>query len=224
MKKVLVVDDDALIRFSLSAILKTEQTAVTAVETGGAAIEEIDRTTFDACFLDLHLPDMSGSKVMEAMRQNSPSTRIAIMTGGEVSDELMAAIRRQAQLFLEKPFDLHAAKEFVEQGKDQREEATRERDRTEQAGACGRRSCARNPAAMIIRYAILPAGIQRQERELTASVVNVSDTGMCIRTTNSLQPGQCIEVSNGTDVRRGTVRWSHAVASENEHRAGIQYV
>jgi DNA-binding NtrC family response regulator len=223
MIKVLVVDDDALMRFSLCAILKTEHTEVTAVETGGAAVRELGRTTFDACFLDIHLPDISGMEVMMAMRQTSPSTRIAIMTGGGVSDELMASIRKHAQLFLEKPFDLQDAKGFVEQGAVRRVQTSHDGDRAGQALGCSRRACERNPAAKTIRYAVLPADIWRREQELTASVVDVSDTGMGILTLASLVPGQSIEFLNGTGIRRGTVRWSRSDDSEAAYRAGIQY-
>lgn len=223
MKKVLVVDDDALMRYSLSAILRTEQTQVTAVETGGAALEEIERTAYDACFLDLHLPDISGRVVMETLWRNRPSTRIAIMTGGEVTGELMSAIRKQAHLFLEKPFDLREAKGFVERAGNEQETTPRYRDASGNGPVCGRRVCERVPDARTVRYVVLPDGVRRQERELAASVVDVSDTGICILTTSSLQPGQCIEVSNGSGVRRGTVRWSQAAGSGQEYRAGIQY-
>jgi len=210
-------------RFSLCAILKTEHTEVTAVETGGAAIRELGLTAFDACFLDIHLPDISGTDVMMEMRKTSPSTRIAIMTGGGVSDALMADIRRHSQLFLEKPFDLQDAKGFVEQGTGRRERTSRDGDQAGLALECSRRACERNPAAKTIRYAVLPADIWRREQELTASVVDVSDTGMGILTLASLVPGQSIEFLNGTGIRRGTVRWSRSDDSEAAYRAGIQY-
>ena len=221
MIKVLVVDDDALMRFSLSALLKTEQTSVTALETGGAALQEILRTTFDACFLDLHLPDISGIAVMKAIRQNAPSTRIAIMTGGDVSKELMEVIRKDSQLFLEKPFDLQVAKGFVERGAGRGEQAAPDRDLAGRAVTCSRRVCERNPAAKTIRYAILPT--DSPQRAFTAAVVDVSDRGIGIVTPASLQPGQSIEFMNGTGLRRGTVRWIRSAGSEESYRAGIQY-
>ena len=111
MKRVLIVDDEPLIRSGLSKALKGLAVVETA-ESGAQAIAQVDTRFYDVCFLDVFLPDVSGLDVMRRIRKTSPNTRIAVMTA--YADETTRDIvRREAYRFLEKPLDLSQIREIV---------------------------------------------------------------------------------------------------------------
>ena len=115
MKRILIVDDENLIRYSLSAALRQDDTYVKAVEYGKDALSEINHIFYDLCFLDVNLPDMNGLDLMKVIKKSSPATKIVIMTGGVVDEpEMLQSIQANANLLLPKPFDLDRIKLFVD--------------------------------------------------------------------------------------------------------------
>jgi DNA-binding NtrC family response regulator len=114
-KKILIVDDESLIRHSLSAALRQDDIQVKAVPCGKDALGEIDTVFYDLCFLDVNLPDINGLDLMKTVKRSSPATKIIIMTAGMVDEpELVQSIQANANLFLSKPFDLDRVKLFVD--------------------------------------------------------------------------------------------------------------
>jgi DNA-binding NtrC family response regulator len=115
MKRILIVDDESLIRSSLSAALRQDDTQIKAVPCGKDALGEIDAVFYDLCFLDVNLPDINGLELMKAVKKSSSATKIIIMTAGVVDEpELVQSIQANANLFLSKPFDLDRVKLFVD--------------------------------------------------------------------------------------------------------------
>ena len=106
MKKILIVDDEALILYSLSMMLDNNDREVTTVASGKAALEEINNHHYDLCLLDVHLPDMNGLDIMKIIKVVSPTTKIIIMTASEIAYTKMQLIRENAHYFMPKPFDL----------------------------------------------------------------------------------------------------------------------
>ncbi len=111
MKRILIVDDEPLIRSGLSKALgglAVVETAASAAQ----AIARVDSRFYDVCFLDVFLPDMSGIDVMRQIQKTSPNTEIVVMTAyaDETTREM---IRREACRFMEKPLDLSQIKEIV---------------------------------------------------------------------------------------------------------------
>lgn len=84
--KILIVDDDELIRLSLSTLLNTEF-QVESVSCGVAALEYCSHTLPDLILLDLSLPDISGLKVCEAIKQRLLLEHIPIIFITSSSDE-----------------------------------------------------------------------------------------------------------------------------------------
>lgn len=80
MTKILIVDDEKLILYSLSKTLGQGGAEVTAVSNGKDALSEIQRVSYDICFLDVQLPDANGLELMKTFRKLSPLTHIIIMT------------------------------------------------------------------------------------------------------------------------------------------------
>jgi CheY-like chemotaxis protein len=109
MKKILIVDDAPLILYGLSKTLGN-LAEVRTVTTGDEAIRESRSGFYDLCFLDIYLPDSNGLDVMRRIKEISPRTRVAIMTGSHVNEDMKQAIEKQADYFIPKPFKLSQVK------------------------------------------------------------------------------------------------------------------
>ena len=83
MHRILVVDDDALLRSNLTALLSREGYEVVAVEDGALAIATLARERFDAVILDLMMPRMDGYKVVNFLLQKNPAVlrTVIVLTG-----------------------------------------------------------------------------------------------------------------------------------------------
>lgn len=113
MTKILLVDDEKLILYSLSKTLKNSETDVTTATNGKDALREIRSSAWDICFLDVHLPDANGLDLMKIIREVSPKTRIIIMTAVSLNEAQTQSLRDFACHFLPKPFDLDQVQALV---------------------------------------------------------------------------------------------------------------
>src|SRR4030067_485414 len=118
IKKILIVDDDQSILEVMPKALRKVcnfRGEIKTVKNGKDAIKEISDCFYNICFLDIKLPDLNGLDVMKKIKEISPETRIAIMSGSFITDDMKRAIEEGASLFIEKPFDLSQIKPFVKQ-------------------------------------------------------------------------------------------------------------
>ena len=113
MKNILIVDDEDLIRYSLSSALSRNDTFVKTASCGKDALTEIGRNLYNLCFLDIHLPDADGLDLMKTFQAISPATKIVIMSASEIDDEELGNIRMNAWHFLPKPFELEDVQSLV---------------------------------------------------------------------------------------------------------------
>ncbi len=232
MKKILVVDDEFLIIYSLSATFQTAGTEVITAPDGKTALKAISENHFDICFLDIHLPDINGLEIMKKLRYFSPGTKIVIMTGSEISDSMMKSIQENAHMLMAKPFDLDRIKEFVDRilttGKPlYGDEYTAIKDHMSFIKwlADNNRKHERKPVSKCITcFSIPPLGGEETSDMLSAHVIDISEAGMCIRTDYLLKPGYLLRWSNSPLECTGIVRWSMSVGSMESYRAGIQFV
>ena len=114
MTKILLVDDENLILYSLGVTLRRDGSEVTAVANGKDALREIRRLPYDICFLDVNLPDANGLDLMKTVRQISPATRIVIMTAADLNNVQMSYLHNNACHFLPKPFNLDNVRSLVD--------------------------------------------------------------------------------------------------------------
>jgi DNA-binding NtrC family response regulator len=106
MKKILVVDDEAVGRKLLRAVLGgAEGYALTEAETGKGALAEAARNLPDAVILDLNLPDMDGLKVLEKLKALSPRLPVVMLTSHNDAATALKAVKLGAFHYLTKPFD-----------------------------------------------------------------------------------------------------------------------
>jgi DNA-binding response OmpR family regulator len=115
MKKILIVDDEFLIRYSLSHALINGDREISTASNGRDALKELGEHCYDLCLLDLHLPDMNGLDIMKELRKASPGTRIIIITGSVITEAMMHSIQENADLLIPKPFDLDEVKASADQ-------------------------------------------------------------------------------------------------------------
>jgi len=103
---ILVVDDDASSRETLSDILELEGYAVLAARTGKAAEALVRSRPVDAAFLDLCLPDRSGVEVLRIIREISPETEVLMVSGNASLASAIEAMRCGAFGYILKPVNV----------------------------------------------------------------------------------------------------------------------
>lgn len=105
-RRVLIVDDDPILIQGLEKALQSDRAEVLTAETGRAALEHIALSECHLCFLDICLPDMAGTDVLEKIAVLSPRTRVIMMSAGMINSAMKETIERIAYMFIAKPFDL----------------------------------------------------------------------------------------------------------------------
>jgi NtrC-family two-component system response regulator AlgB len=101
---ILVVDDEANIRRTLSICLETEGHQVAAVSNLEDALSEASRRTFDIAFIDLRLGATSGLDLIPALLATTPWIKIIVITAYASIDTAVEAIKRGATDYIPKPF------------------------------------------------------------------------------------------------------------------------
>ena len=102
---ILVVDDEPLIRWSLSERLKGDGYHVVEAETGGAAIERLQEG-IDLVLLDYRLPDTDGLSVLREIKKYDPDILVILLTSFVNVETAVEAMRLGAFHFANKPFNL----------------------------------------------------------------------------------------------------------------------
>jgi len=111
--KILIADDEFLIRWSLAQALSQEGYDVISVEDGRKAIEAAQAQHFDFIITDLIMPELDGWKVLEVTKQSQPSSRVIIITAHGKEETKTMAEERGAWAYVEKPFIIEKIKEIL---------------------------------------------------------------------------------------------------------------
>jgi CheY-like chemotaxis protein len=98
-KRLLIVEDNAAERLSITELLGHEDIDIIAVETGAEALERLRSEQIDCVVLDLRLPDMSGFDVLDQLRAEASLSDIPVVvfTGRELSPEEDAQLHTMAR-------------------------------------------------------------------------------------------------------------------------------
>ncbi len=103
--KILVVDDEEIIRNLLTDVLNDEGCEVTAVPDGAEAVARVKETAFDVVFSDVHMPVMNGVEIVKAIKKIKPETVIIMMDS--YPDHLLAQAQEAGALtYIHKPFNI----------------------------------------------------------------------------------------------------------------------
>ena len=98
-KRLLVIEDNHTERESIVALLGHDDIEITAVGTGGEALQTLRARRYDCCVVDLRLPDMSGFELLEKLRAEPElqGIPIVVFTGKELSPEEEALLHTVAK-------------------------------------------------------------------------------------------------------------------------------
>jgi two-component system response regulator HydG len=108
MRAILLVEDHAESRSSLAWVLEKNGYAVHQASNGRAAVATARREKLHGVILDLKLPDMEGTAVLDAVLELQPGLPAVVVTGFGTIDTAVEAMKRGATDFLTKPIDTDA--------------------------------------------------------------------------------------------------------------------
>jgi two-component system, NtrC family, response regulator AtoC len=104
--KVLIVDDDRVIREALAATLEEAGYTPCAVSGVQAAVAELREHKFEAMLLDVRLKDGNGLELLEMVRKEVPKLPVIMATAYGDSERTISAMKAGAFDYVTKPFDL----------------------------------------------------------------------------------------------------------------------
>ncbi len=113
--KILVVDDEDIVRTSCSRALSPEGYEVRLARNGIEGLQMANEERFDLVLTDLKMPDMDGIEVLRIIKEKWPETVVIIVTGYQTVDTAVKAIKLGAYDYIEKPFTPDALVSHVEE-------------------------------------------------------------------------------------------------------------
>jgi CheY-like chemotaxis protein len=107
--RVLVVEDELLIRWSIAQTLTDAGHAVLEAEDGAAAVLALSgpRTRVDAVLLDFRLPDSNDLTLLARIRQLTPKSSVILMTAYGTPEVIQGALDLGVDRVISKPFEMH---------------------------------------------------------------------------------------------------------------------
>jgi len=112
-ESILVVDDDAQVRKSLSSILSKEGYSVETVENGKQATRISEKSRFDIALIDIKLSDMEGTELLHRLKENQPHMVKIVITGFPTLENAMETVNEGADGYILKPFDVEKLLEMI---------------------------------------------------------------------------------------------------------------
>lgn len=126
MNKLLLVEDDPSLQFTILTALEEKGYAVDAVSTTGEAIERLSDGEYPIVISDIYVDERTGLDVLDAAKRNDPSCSVILMTGRGTIETVMAATRGGAFDYIAKPFDLDVMLNAIERAEALRESGEKE--------------------------------------------------------------------------------------------------
>ena len=154
-KKVLVVDDDAVVNRSINRVLSGEGYQVRETMSGSEALAELDHQQYDMVFTDIRMPGMDGLEMTSRVKKAHPEVPVVVITGfGTESNEVRARELGVAG-FLRKPLSPEMIIENADRALREREETLEAIRRS--ALALVAPAAATAPEAAVAAPAVTPA-------------------------------------------------------------------
>jgi two-component system, NtrC family, response regulator AtoC len=145
--RVLVVDDEAVVRSGMARVLERQGLEVEVAADGGEALDKLASRPFCVVFLDIKMPGMDGVEVLRQVRTHHPRTLVIMITGYPNMEDAIECLKLGAVDYLVKPFRVDELESLLVKALDvlrQREEPI-EPGRGQEAGVA---SITGNSAAM----------------------------------------------------------------------------
>ncbi|MCX7605692.1 MAG: sigma-54 dependent transcriptional regulator, partial [Bacteroidia bacterium] len=106
MARLLVVDDDPEIRESLAEVLSYDDHIIEVAKDGLEAQKILEKSDFDIVLCDVRMPGKDGMELLEWARQHKPDVEFIMLSGHATIETAVAATKKGAFDFMEKPLDL----------------------------------------------------------------------------------------------------------------------
>ena len=110
---VLIIDDDAEIRYSLDRVLVSQGLIVISADSGEKGIETAKAEKPTLIFLDNRMGGISGIETLQHLRTAAPQSLVILMTAYGTTQTAIEAMKHGAFDYVLKPFDLAKLKELV---------------------------------------------------------------------------------------------------------------
>lgn len=114
MQRLLVVDDERNLLYSMTKALQGDSLAVITAETAAQGVSMVRTEKPDAVILDVRLPDAHGLDAFNEIRAIDPSIPVIIITAFSTMDTAVEAMKRGAYEYLVKPIELNCLREHVQ--------------------------------------------------------------------------------------------------------------
>ena len=112
--RVLVIDDEPLIRWSLCETLEQSGHAVTEAGDARSALKALSAgEPFDVVLLDYRLPDSNDLNLLAAIRKMAPASAVIMMTAFGTPEVVAGALELGAYQVISKPFEVHEVAALV---------------------------------------------------------------------------------------------------------------
>jgi DNA-binding NtrC family response regulator len=116
---ILVVDDEALLRWSLAEVLRRSGHTVIEATSAREALDAISpSSSVDAVLLDYRLPDSADLRLLEEIRRRLPRSPVVLMTAFGTPEVVQGALSLGAYRVLTKPFDMHGVEGLITEAYD----------------------------------------------------------------------------------------------------------
>ncbi len=114
--KILVADDDPIIRKLLCEVLTDDGHTVSAVADGAQAVREVQKDEFELFFSDVHMPVMNGLETIRTMRSLCPHLPVVMMDS--YPNQLAHQAKNEGALTcIHKPFDIGEIRKVIERAR-----------------------------------------------------------------------------------------------------------
>jgi len=107
MSKILIVDDERIIRKTLREILEYEKYEIEEAENAKAALSMIDKQEYKVILCDIKMPEMNGIDFLEELNKREKNIPVIMITGHGDVDTAVEALKKGAFDFIQKPLDLN---------------------------------------------------------------------------------------------------------------------
>src|SRR5512139_3888475 len=113
---ILIVDDDEVMRETLSDVLRKRGYEIFSVGSGNGALSMIKKSIIDLILLDMRLPDIDGLEVLKKIKEFDTEILVIMMTAYSDVQTAVSSMKSGAYDYINKPFELDELKLLIEKG------------------------------------------------------------------------------------------------------------
>jgi len=201
--RLLIVDDELVVRDSLKEWLEDEGFQADTAESGTEALEKLTKERFNMMLLDIKMPGMDGVEVLKRSKEINPELPVVMMTAYATVETAVEAMKIGAMDYLMKPFDPDNLVPLVVQLYQNLQRAGETR--------------------MEVGAIILAAGFESYDPKMGKNTYGYGDLPNVVTSVEferiisgtGVSQGKLIRPSDGKEIRK--VAWLQCVGSRNQH-------